>query len=395
MRLPDVLAKVTPLRPKLPRKIGAPLKAEPRSKRYMLIGTAFDYLLRFEAQRRAPHAVTERWVAEYAPNIIWRKTDKGGVGIDLLVGAAPGQWRPPEEVARQVRRILDEAKVALASYLLARPPTQSQETELAGHAIRLGKLDSVCRAHMLDPRFEDADTQDIQDLVTMLAVVPWNELLDDQLLLLNPTFRLSSNLVGGADADLISGRMLVDLKTTKRHKITAASLDQLLGYFLLARHQRRMDGTFPVIDQLALYFGRHGRLQTMDAETWTRHPQFAEVEDWFIKRAKQGMRPPLAQLPAVPIRPQAGTGPTGLAPATATHAAVRVNVTMPAAAPARVTPSVGPNELRPVSVQSSRRSSDPKAPAKSYSVGLGVGLLAMVIGALLVLGGAVALLLWL
>ncbi|HLQ26261.1 MAG TPA: hypothetical protein VK138_10330 [Acidiferrobacterales bacterium] len=81
--MPEVTAKIKPLRPKLPRKIAAPLKAEPRSNRYMLVGTAFDYFLRFELQRRAPHAIAERWVAEHAPDIIWRKTDKGAVGIDL------------------------------------------------------------------------------------------------------------------------------------------------------------------------------------------------------------------------------------------------------------------------------------------------------------------------
>jgi hypothetical protein len=60
---PDVAAKIKPLRPKLPRKIPATLKVQPRSNRFMTVGTAFDYLLRFELQRRAPHAVAGRWVA--------------------------------------------------------------------------------------------------------------------------------------------------------------------------------------------------------------------------------------------------------------------------------------------------------------------------------------------
>lgn len=61
--LPEVVAKVKPLRPKPPRKIDAPLRAQPRSNRYTMIGTAFDYLLRFELQRRAPHAVVSRWIS--------------------------------------------------------------------------------------------------------------------------------------------------------------------------------------------------------------------------------------------------------------------------------------------------------------------------------------------
>ncbi len=34
-----------------------PVKVEPRTKNYSLVGAAFDYLLRFELQRRAPHAI--------------------------------------------------------------------------------------------------------------------------------------------------------------------------------------------------------------------------------------------------------------------------------------------------------------------------------------------------
>ncbi len=51
--LPDVAAKIKPLRPRLSRTIPAELRAKPRSNRYMTVGTAFDYLLRFELQRRA------------------------------------------------------------------------------------------------------------------------------------------------------------------------------------------------------------------------------------------------------------------------------------------------------------------------------------------------------
>src|SRR5713101_6377103 len=69
--MPEVTAKIKPFRPKLPRKITAPLRARPRSNNHAILGTAIDYLLRFELKRQAPHAVTERWVAECAPEMIW------------------------------------------------------------------------------------------------------------------------------------------------------------------------------------------------------------------------------------------------------------------------------------------------------------------------------------
>lgn len=285
--MPDVKAKLKPLRPKLPRKLSAPLKVEPRSKRYMLVGTAFDYLLRFELQRRAPHAISERWVAESAPEIIWRKTDSGSVGMDLLIEADPVQYMPPEEVAERARMLLENAKAAVTAYLKLKAPTAAKQAELAAHAIRLAKLDSVYRAWRLEPGFEETSSEDIQDLVDLLAIVPFHELLHDKLLLLNPNFRQTSHLVGGADTDLIAGDLLMDFKTTKKGEIEVRNLDQILGYLLLVQKQRSVDPTFPVINRLGLYYCRHGYLWSVEASTWTSRPEFFGIEQWFFQRADE------------------------------------------------------------------------------------------------------------
>lgn len=264
IRVPEFKEKLRPLRPKLPRKLNAPLKVEPRSQRYMLVGTAFDYLLRFELQRRAPHAISDRWGAEYAPEII-----------------------TPEEIAERARVLLENAKAAVAAYLMLKVPTTAKQAELAGHAIRLAKLHSACLALKLEPGFEEASEEDIQDLVDLLGIVPFDELLHDKMLLLNPTFRQSSYLVGAADADLISGDLLVDFKTTKENEIRAGSLDQILGYFLLARKQHLVDPTFPEINRLGLYYCRHGFLWSLETSNWTSNPEFPGIEDWFFQRAAE------------------------------------------------------------------------------------------------------------
>lgn len=303
LEMPDVTAKVKPLRPKLPRKLSVPLKVEPRSKRYMLVGTAFDYLLRFELQRRAPHAISERWVAEYAPKIIsggW-VTAKGEVAYvpDNLLREAnrasfdldTGEWRHlPEnllELVDRARLVLDNAKAAVAAYMKLKSPTAVEKAELAGHAIRLAKLDSVLRVRRLEPNFEEASSEDIQDLLDLLAIVPFNELLHGKLFLLNPTFGQASRLVGGADSDLIAGDLLVDFKTTKNGEIENRYLDQILGYLLLARKQRSIDPTFPVINRVGLYYCRHGYLWSVAASTWTFHPGFPGIEQWFFQRADE------------------------------------------------------------------------------------------------------------
>ena len=292
--MPDVRARIKPLRPQLPRKIDASLKVEPRTKNYILVGTAFDYLLRFELQRQASHARAEQWVAESAPDLIWYESDRSTAYMDPRYTGQNRDRIPPgddyecvRELAQRVRSIIDEAKISVATYLKSKRPSSTRREEVAGHAIRLARLDEVSRNRSLDPQFETVDPADVQDLIVLLTVVPFDALLHKKVMLLNPTFGEASLLVGGADADLITGDMLVDFKTTKKNSMNAADLDQLLGYFLLARNQQRGDPHFPEIKRLGLYFCRHGYLWTIDTDNWTDHPQFLDVERWFLKRAEE------------------------------------------------------------------------------------------------------------
>lgn len=281
--IPDVSSRLKLLRPKSARKFDVPLKAESRTNHYMLVGTAFDYFLRFELQRRVPHAISERWVAEYAPDIILRKTDRGG----MISMPLPEPWIDAAEMQDRARQTIEAAKKAVAGYIKEEAPDQIRQRDLAGHAIRLAKLDSVFRANYLDISFEEVDPEDVQDLLDMLAIVPFESFLSKEVLLLNPNFKESSHLVGGADCDLITGDLLVDFKVTKKNEIQVKFLDQVLGYLLLARRQRHVDQTFPTINKLGLYFCRHGYLWTMGVATWTEHPQFLEIEEWFFKHARE------------------------------------------------------------------------------------------------------------
>ena len=70
---------------------------------------------------------------------------------------------------------------------------------------------------------------------------------------LNPVFAGSAD-IGGADADLIIDRQLVEIKTTKNNVVEAAWLRQLLGYVLLD-----YDDVLQV-NTVGLYLARHGML---------------------------------------------------------------------------------------------------------------------------------------
>ncbi|AWP23165.1 hypothetical protein C4901_07345 [Acidiferrobacter sp. SPIII_3] len=120
-----------------------------------------------------------------------------------------------------------------------------------------------------------------------MAITPFPDLLHDTTLLLNPSFGDASRAVGGADADLIVGDMLVDIKTTKDDAIKPEHLNQLLGYFLLARRHRAADPTFPIINRIGLYYSRYGHLHSFDASSWTEHPAFPETERWFFAKIEK------------------------------------------------------------------------------------------------------------
>ena len=93
-------------------------------------------------------------------------------------------------------------------------------------------------------------------------------------------------MVGGADADLITGDMLIDFKTTTKKVMDATQLDQLFGYFLLARNEGKTDPDFPDIRRVGLYFCRHGHLSTWDVSQWTGHPNFPSIKEWFFAHAQ-------------------------------------------------------------------------------------------------------------
>lgn len=230
----------------------------------MVVGIAFDYFLRFDLHRRMPHATTNPWIAQKAIDRFGMLNEGGGhVDVDRM------------------QRIVEQATDAVGNYLLCNDPTDTQRRELAKHAILLAKFDFVYRNGLVVPDFGEYDSEDVNDLVDMLAIVPFDDFVNPDVALLNPEFGNASSAVRGADADLISGDLLADIKVTIKGALSSNMFDQLLGYFLLARWHREDDPLFPEIRRVGVYFARHGELCTWNAREYTALPGFAEFENWF------------------------------------------------------------------------------------------------------------------
>ena len=274
---PHVRAELAYFRPPGPYVVPLPIRVPPGQGSPQRIGTAFDYLLRFELRRRVRDAVEGPWLAERA--------SEGG-GFDVRVFHQRGSKAFMAHQKRQehrIKRVLREGKDAIAAYRGKRRPSARDLAELAGHALRFASLDEVYRSGTLAPDFHVAPKEQVAELVDLLSIVPFGAICDTRPLLLNPSFHEASHIIGGADADLICGDTLIDVKTVNERSAQAHYFDQLLGYFILARHARRFDASFPIVNHLGLYFARQGYHWKWDVSALHDDREFLELEQWFIE----------------------------------------------------------------------------------------------------------------
>jgi hypothetical protein len=122
------------------------------------------------------------------------------------------------------------------------------------------------------PLFVPAPKKSVQELLSIpqdedvddLCAMSWlfydrcSDLLS-QPAVLNPTFQ-GSYAVGGADADLVVDRCLMEIKTSIRSEITSAWIRQLAGYLILD-----YDDAYQ-IKSLGIYMARQGLLFTWPVE---------------------------------------------------------------------------------------------------------------------------------
>jgi hypothetical protein len=245
-------------------KCSCQLKVQPRTKKYSLVGTAFDYLLRFWIKRNNPQAEAKGWVAETA------------VEITLpMLGM-------PVTVMKTAKRILRESKQTYMEYL----ETGDVTNEVIRTTVFLAQLDPIYRALYVDPNLGTVELSVIDELKELLSLVDPKYFLAKKYCALNPTFGDASSLVGGADADLIIDDILIDIKTTQSGKLDIGQFHQLIGYYIL-NHIGAISGKHDIrINRLGVYYSRYGELLTFPSAI-LRNDRFPQLVDWFKKKAEE------------------------------------------------------------------------------------------------------------
>ena len=229
--------------------IGAEMVAPPVTGNCAAIGVAFDYLARFWLKHRHPDAEERAWVAEMATHRLEK-----GIGGPGHAGAA-----------RRARALLATTKSEYATYIHTGEPTDG----LMRAALGLATLDPVyyrdrIALHRMTRVVAHVGVKplegDIRDLRALWKVLEEGDLGEIQApLSLNPDFGDASDLVNGADADIIADGFLIDIKTTKWPTFKRKYFDQLAGYAVL---QRLAGG--PDFRRIGVYFSRHGRLEEIN-----------------------------------------------------------------------------------------------------------------------------------
>jgi len=240
-------------------KFSAELLAPPQTKHYSLIGTAFDYLLRFHIERLNPDTLRSIWIAE--------------LGVVMTK-------KQPEEYYK-LKAIIDVIKSGPYSDYIQ---TGNLSESLFASTIVLAKLDMIYRIGRLEPNIMDYQNEDILDLKNLISIVDDSLFKSKIFCALNPGFGNASLLVGGVDADMISDDTLIDIKTTKNLKFERDPYNQLIGYYILNKIGN-VDGMNRKIDKIGIYFSRHGILQTIPTSQIDENPEFDYFVKWFEKEA--------------------------------------------------------------------------------------------------------------
>lgn len=239
------------------------LLAPPLSKRYSLVGTAFDYLLRFYVQHLNPNTIDRgRWVAE-----------------STLVLIADN---PP--LLSMGEKIVSQAKERLRLFL----ETGQMSEELMESALLLAQLDPIFRAGVGHEHVGKVYGDDVKDLRNLISIVHPDVFKANELCLVNPIFGVASTMVGGADADLVIDDTIIDIKTSKNLGLQRKHFDQLVGYYVL--HDIAGVGELqpkPRITKVAVYFSRYAYLHVLDLCEIIDSCTFPDFVCWFKDRANR------------------------------------------------------------------------------------------------------------
>jgi hypothetical protein len=265
-------------RPRL--KLDAEMCVPSAGENDQLIGTAFDYLLRFHLQRQIPNAIAREWVAESAHAEIAEILETGFLKTSVgLLRLTPEGERALSNTRDTMAGYIIDAKRQVARFIQG----DRLSSDLLRASLKLARCDMSHRAGMLDPHIGDTPRRgDVDQLRRLVAATDWSAFKAKRVLL-NPTFKGLHGI--GADADLVLDNSLIEVKTTAKLRIETQDWRQLIGYAALNEHFP-IGGSKPLaIRRAGFYFSRYAYLVTWPLSELVDAGKFVAFAAWLHRYA--------------------------------------------------------------------------------------------------------------
>lgn len=267
-------------------KLKTEVKAAPLTKNYGLVGTAFDYLMRFYLQyhNKGTFIQRDKWVADNAykalTNYLSRTKRK-----EIQTGFFNDKTFKTKHLLKIIKDQYAQTKKNYSQFILDGQFTN----DLVTNSIYLAKLDVYYRTKIIDQNFDFHNPDDVKDLNAIISLLDTQKFIAKEKCYFNPTFGKASSLVGGADADLILDNTLIDIKATKNLRLDRKHLNQVLGYYVLSLIGgiNNKPSERP-IENIGIYFARHGELWSIPINQLGDKSKFEEFRDWFISYVSHG-----------------------------------------------------------------------------------------------------------
>ena len=248
---------------------------KPKCQNRQWLGVAFDYILRFGLIARG-YAEESNIIAQKGLNRLMhleRLKDRKGNAvygnntISRVRGKIVIKERSPLFIHRShivdnaTNSILIERYINSLLTLHQLQPSPTLSAKEAKAVFVLSNFDKFYRDILAD--FGDSldmpTKEQVRELQKLYKVIPWHDFKPKNSIILNPTFNKGSELIGGADCDLIVDDCIVEIKTVQTKSVSIRDLRQLCGYYILAK-EFGISNYSSNINNIAVYHSRSGIL---------------------------------------------------------------------------------------------------------------------------------------
>ena len=230
------------------------------STNFTIIGSAYDYLLRFTIEKHySEKTYSNGWIAERQLRHFRHDNVFDGPIPDLNMDEIKKFFEKQKKENHIVINKFDVLKKEVNKYIYTSAAICDKVIEASLFFSRLDlfhRLGQTARKYILDTPTKN----DILDLKKLIHNTDINLFKPNKKAILNPTFGIGSRLVGGADADLITDNILIDIKVTNEMVLKRKYFNQLIGYYILYLIGGIDNFKNITIDSIGIYFARYNYL---------------------------------------------------------------------------------------------------------------------------------------